>query len=289
MIKSAPKIVVRYLGDCNPETPFLRIRHLNLQLEYPDGSLSEEFDHDVIVRSKMDAVVICAYDLSNPDEPKIWLRSCVRPSVCSRDDFPNSGGSGWELPAGLVDEGESPSDTAVRELKEEVGFDVPMGYRWNELGVPAWGSVGIAPELVYFYMADVTGLERSEPTEDGSPLERQGDCTLVTFEEAKQVGDMKTCLGAHRMQEWLNKNLIRLGNYVTKTRHDKYSAGTGCVAYRLLFPYMLLLQMNDGTIIQLPPPWHCPGLEPSIGICAEEDQEVFNMIDRAVGSRGVVE
>jgi 8-oxo-dGTP pyrophosphatase MutT (NUDIX family) len=29
---------------------------------------------------------------------------------------------GWELPGGLIDEGEEPSATAVRELEEETGY-----------------------------------------------------------------------------------------------------------------------------------------------------------------------
>jgi 8-oxo-dGTP pyrophosphatase MutT (NUDIX family) len=172
---------------------------MRLKLQYPNGTFSEDFIHDVVTRENLDAVVICAYDMTGFEqgqEPKIWLRSCVRPSVSTRAPFPNSLGSGWELPAGLIDDGETPEQAAVRELYEEVGFKVDSA---DECGRPVWGSVGISPELLYYYSVNVTGLERHTPTEDGSPTERHGECVLVPMSAALEVGDMKTDVGVYRL------------------------------------------------------------------------------------------
>lgn len=62
-------------------------------------------------------------------EGKFPLVRQFRPAI---EDFT------WELPSGLVDEGESPAATCVRELREETGFDAVSVH---ELGV-TWVDVG---------------------------------------------------------------------------------------------------------------------------------------------------
>lgn len=199
-IDNPPYITMHHIEDVDGP-PFLTLRHMKIKLEYPDGTETEEFVHDVVTRGKLDAVVICAFEI-RCDEPYIWLRSCVRPAVASRFPFPNVMGNGWELPAGLVDDGESPADTAVRELREEIGFEVD---EITELGQPVWGAVGLASERLHFYAVNVTGLERKSPSEDGSALERNGQCICVTFNDALKAGDMKTDLGVLRMRDLFRK------------------------------------------------------------------------------------
>lgn len=196
MVKNPPQIKIHHLGNIeNPKNPFLSVRHMKLTLQYPNGEVSEEFPYDVIDRKNRDVVVICAYDLSE-SKPRIWLRSCVRPGIGIRFPFPNEEGSVWELPAGLIDEGETPVQAGLRELEEETGFSLPKA---ELLGNPLWGSGGILPELLWFCSVDVTGVQRKIPAEDGSPLERYGECLLLSFEEALGICDLKTDTGIYRL------------------------------------------------------------------------------------------
>lgn len=207
-VLNPPQIKIHYIDDVDGP-PFLRLRHVKMKLEYPNGEFSEEFVHDIVERGKLDAVVIVPYEMRYDDLysdqreliPWIWLRSCVRPAVGARFEFPNSRGSGWELPAGLIDPGELPEETAIRELREEVGFEVR---EVTKLGRPVWGSVGLASERLHFFAVDVSGLERHTPSEDGSPIERYGECILAPYNEALQVGDMKTDLGIMRLCNLIN-------------------------------------------------------------------------------------
>jgi ADP-ribose pyrophosphatase len=71
-----------------------------------------------------------------------------------------------ELPAGLIDEGETPIETARRELREETGL---RGGRWRELAA-FWTSPGFTSERVTVFAA--AGLEEGQPEPDeGEELE----------------------------------------------------------------------------------------------------------------------
>lgn len=55
----------------------------------------------------------------------------------------------WELPAGILEKGESPEECAVRELEEETGYlPAKLSYLFDAFSTP-----GVSNEKFYFYLA----------------------------------------------------------------------------------------------------------------------------------------
>ena len=113
----------------------------------PDGSLA---DMDILRHPGASAVVPF---LSGPmgDEPQILLLRQYRYAA---------GGYLYEIPAGRLDEGETPLECATRELKEETGCTAdhiePMT---SILTTP-----GFTDEVIHLFMA--TGLTHGEPNRE---------------------------------------------------------------------------------------------------------------------------
>jgi ADP-ribose pyrophosphatase len=98
----------------------------------------------------------------------------------------------WELPAGSVDEGEKPLQTAKRELKEETGYRAKT---WQKL-ITFFPSPGFLTEKMSIFLA--TGLTAGEPTPmDDERIETRW-FTAKEMEAAIDDGeiiDAKTMLG----------------------------------------------------------------------------------------------
>jgi ADP-ribose pyrophosphatase len=184
---------------------FLDVRHLELVARYPDGSQSDPFPYDVAERKALDAVVMAAHFVENGIR-HVYLRSAIRPPCALRPIPPAHDGALWELPAGLVEPGEDPAATAVRELGEELGFTVDVG-ALRPLGEWTFPASGMIGERQIFYAVEVDARARVTPTEDGSALERAAAILAVPVADAIDhcrcgaIRDAKTELGLRRLAE----------------------------------------------------------------------------------------
>jgi ADP-ribose pyrophosphatase len=110
------------------------------------------------------------------------------------------GGWLWELPAGKIDHGEPPLQTAQRELQEEAGLQAA---RWDELGSVV-SSPAVFTERIHLYLA--RGLVAA-PASPGD--EEVIEVHWLPFAEALAqaldgaIGDAKTLAGLVRAERWL--------------------------------------------------------------------------------------
>lgn len=204
-----PQIKIERLNEViPPDSEFLDIERACYRLHYPNGEKSSTFVHDIVFRVNRphDAVaIICYSTVSSPLKKihSIYLRSAVRPAIASR--FPEEANL-WEIPAGLLDPGETPKETAAREALEEIGFEIKPE-EFSPLGGFIFTSVGMYSERIYFFAVKVHPNDKKEPILDGSPLEKHGEVIPVELNKAlsmvqnHQLKDGKTEIAIRRLAE----------------------------------------------------------------------------------------
>jgi ADP-ribose pyrophosphatase len=104
----------------------------------------------------------------------------------------------WELPAGKLEPGEPPLNTAQRELTEEAGVDAA---NWTSLGhcVP---SPGVLTEIVHLYLA--TDLKAATASPESAEV---FEVHWIALEDAYRqvldgtISDAKTAIGITRVRD----------------------------------------------------------------------------------------
>ncbi len=151
-------------------------------LQLPDG-VHLELE---IVRHPGGAVVLAA----NADNEVCLLRQ-FRHAV---------GDKIWELPAGTIDAGESPADTARRELQEEAGVRASV---WRDLG-SVWPTPGFCDEVLHLYLAQELEVTTARHNRDELieihwfPIE-----TVLSMARSNEIRDAKTLAALFRGSAFL--------------------------------------------------------------------------------------
>ena len=198
-----PKVELETVREARlAEGGFLALRRTEL-VAVRDGTRSATFAYDAIDRRAFDATVMVAHHVDD-GRVHVWLRSCIRPPLALRPGPLTA--VLWEVPAGLVEPGESPHVAAARELGEELGFHVsesalaPLGPFLH----PAPALIG---EVHHFFHVEVDPTTRTEPDGDGSPLEAGATIVSIPLDEALaacrrgEIRDEKTELALRRLAD----------------------------------------------------------------------------------------
>lgn len=164
--------------------------HISLykqRVELPDNRHTY---YDVVAHPG--GAVMCAVDASN----RLCLITQPRPAV---------GGDVWEFPAGCLEVGEPPLETAKRELEEETGF---IAKNWTDLGYIVTAP-GFCDEKLYLFAA--TELTETQTNFDDEE-QIESHWLSVTEIDAKiasgEINDAKTLSLLYKLKS--HKDFIEL-------------------------------------------------------------------------------
>ncbi|ADX84078.1 NUDIX hydrolase [Sulfolobus islandicus HVE10/4] len=106
----------------------------------------------------------------------------------------------YELPAGTIEEGEDPLNTANRELIEEIGYEAG---KMKEI-ISFYASPGITTEYMRLYLAEDLRYvgAKPEPYEIIEPIRLSIEEAIKMIRERK-IEDAKTIIGIFTLKELL--------------------------------------------------------------------------------------
>jgi 8-oxo-dGTP pyrophosphatase MutT (NUDIX family) len=147
----------------------------------------EEVVRDIVRHTGAVGVVVL-------DGDRLWFVRQPREAIGSPDFL--------EIPAGKLDEeGESPLDTAKRELAEEIGKQAAT---WEELGPPFYTSPGFTDEQVYLFLAmDISEADHESAVEENERIDIETRPLADLSAILAETQDSKTLIALARLRERL--------------------------------------------------------------------------------------
>ncbi len=101
----------------------------------------------------------------------------------------------WEIPAGIMEQGEDPHTCAVRELREETGFSAA---EWTPLG-KMYTAPGFCDEIIYLFLA--RGLRAGEQELDDNEFLQPHSIPMSKVREmvdSGEIDDSKAIVALYR-------------------------------------------------------------------------------------------
>ena len=177
---------------------FFKVEEAHLRFEQFNGEMSPLIRRFVFERGNSIAVLIF-----NLDTQKIIMTNQFRYPTYDK-------GHGWinEIMAGMIDPGESPEETAHRELQEEAALTVST----IEPVCTFYTSPGGSSEQIFLYYAEVSG-KYAKYNKTGGLRDHGEDITSfeISLDEALgkiktgEIRDAKTIVGIY----WLESQQLR--------------------------------------------------------------------------------
>ena len=160
--RTSPPSEVEVISSRRLVDSFLKIDQHVIRHRKMDGGMSQPLPRMVI--SKQDSIGVLLY---HKERNSFVLVQQYR--YATRKD-----NEGWmiEIVAGNIDEGESPSQCAVREVMEETGYNVGL---LTSIG-QGYSSPGISTEKIFLFYGEV---DDDMVDEQGGGLEEEGEDIMV--------------------------------------------------------------------------------------------------------------
>ena len=183
---------IKVLSETRAFDSYFKVDKALVSHDKGDGT-TETYSRYKLTRPDAVAVLIL-----NKDTEKITLVKQFRYPIADRE--PNGV---LEIVAGKMDEGETPEQTAIREVMEEVGYEISL--ECLSLPTIAYASPGYSSEKVYTYIATVNNDMK---VAIGGGLETEHESIEIIEIDAKEfmemvrdgkINDSKTLIAAHNL------------------------------------------------------------------------------------------